>query len=67
MEVLEPDLKKGGDLHNSSVCKYLLHLAVEGKVVALVGGPPCRTVSRLRSEDGGPPVLRWRCGGAFKV
>ena len=48
VEVLELDLKKGGDLHNSSVWKYLLHLAAEGKVVAVVGGPPCRTVSRLR-------------------
>ena len=62
VEVLELDLKKGGDLHDSSVWKYLLHLAAEGKVVAVVGGPPCRTVSRLRGEDGGPPVLRRRCG-----
>ena len=62
VEVLELDLTKGGDLHNSSVWKYLLHLAAEGKVVAVVGGPPCRTVSRLRGEDGGPPVLRRRCG-----
>ena len=62
VEVLELDLKKGGDLHNPSVWKYLLHLAAEGKVVAVIGGPPCRTVSRLRGEDGGPPVLRRRCG-----
>ena len=33
VEVLELDLKKGGDLHNPSVWKYLLHLAAEGKVV----------------------------------
>ena len=61
VEVLELDLKKGGDLHNPSVWKYLLLLAAGGKVVAVIVGPPCRTVSRLRGEDGGP-VLRRRWG-----
>ena len=60
VEVLELDSTKGGDLHNPSVWKYLLRLAAEGKMVAVTGGPPCRTASRLRCEDGGPPVLRRR-------
>ena len=34
-------------------------LAASGGVKALLGGPPCRTVSALRyQEDGGPGVLR---------
>ena len=34
-------------------------LAASGRVKALLGGPPCRTVSALRyQEDGGPGVLR---------
>ena len=58
-EVLEVDFRT--DLHSSSVWTYIMSLAVEGKVVAVVGGPPCETVSQSRGvEDGGPPVLRGR-------
>ena len=58
-EVLEVDFRT--DLHSSSVWTYILSLAVEGKVVAVVGGPPCETVSQFRgAEDGGSPVLRGR-------
>ncbi|CAE7765938.1 RE2 [Symbiodinium sp. CCMP2592] len=60
-EVLEVDFRT--DLHSSSVWTYILSLAIEGKVVAVVGGPPCETVAQFRGvEDGGPPVLRGRCG-----
>ena len=38
---------------------YLLSLCATGRVKALLGGPPCRTVSALRfQQDDGPPVLR---------
>ena len=38
---------------------YLLSLCASGRVKALIGGPPCRTVSALRfQKDDGPPVLR---------
>ena len=38
---------------------YLLSLFASGRVKALIGGPPCRTVSALRFQnDDGPPVLR---------
>ena len=33
-----------------------------GAVDALLGGPPCRTVSKLRHQRPGPPVLRARHG-----
>eukprot|EP00438_Fugacium_kawagutii_P026545 Skav234025 [mRNA] locus=scaffold1243:187385:190006:+ [translate_table: standard] len=38
---------------------YVMGLATSGRVRAVLGGPPCRTVSALRyQEDGGPGVLR---------
>ena len=38
---------------------FLLSLCASGRVKAIIGGPPCRTVSALRfQDDGGPPVLR---------
>lgn len=38
---------------------YLLSLCASGRVRAVIGGPPCRTVSALRfQQDGGPPMLR---------
>ena len=46
------------DLHDPSVFGFLLCLAVRGAVRALVGGPPCRTVSALRHRDHGPGPVR---------
>ena len=38
---------------------YLLSLCASGRVKALIGGPPCRTVLALWFQnDDGPPVLR---------
>ena len=38
---------------------YLLALCASGRVSAILGGPPCRTVSALRYQnDDGPGVLR---------
>ena len=57
-EVLEVDFRT--DLHSSSVWTYILSLAVEGKVVAVVGGSPCETVSQFRGAFG-------RVGSAVQV
>ena len=62
-EVLEIDLTRGVDMRNSSIWTYVLSLALEGKIVAVISGPPCRSVSQLRCDtDGGPPVVRDRSG-----
>ena len=38
---------------------YLLSLCASKRVQAVIGGPPCRTVSALRFQnDQGPPILR---------
>ena len=41
---------------------YLLEVADGGTLEAVLGGPPCRTVSRLRYRQPGPPPLRARLG-----
>ena len=61
VEVLCVDLQADtpADLHDNYVFMYLLALAASGRVKAVVGGPPCRTVSALRyQDDGGPGILR---------
>ena len=60
-EVLCIDLQGGcpADLMNKHVYSFALMLAASGKLRVLLGGPPCRTVSALRSQDdGGPRELR---------
>ena len=37
-------------------------LAGSGKVSAVIGGPPCRSVSRMLEKQPGPPRLRGRDG-----
>lgn len=47
------------DLHNKNTFAYFLTLCASGRVKAIIGGPPCRTISALRYQnDGGPGVLR---------
>ena len=60
--VLTLDVSCGAaqDLHNPKVWGYLCHLAKRGKIRAILGGPPCRTFSRLRHVQPGPRPLRGR-------
>ena len=61
VEVLCVDLQAAvaADLHDDNVYRFLLALAATGRVKAIVGGPPCRTVSALRyQDDDGPGILR---------
>ena len=61
VEVLCVDLQAAvaADMHDDNVYRFLLALAATGRVKAIVGGPPCRTVSALRyQDDDGPGVLR---------
>eukprot|EP00435_Cladocopium_sp_Y103_P023447 s854_g5.t1 len=47
------------NLHDRNVFGFLLALCASGHVKAILGGPPCRTVSALRYQnDGGPGILR---------
>ena len=50
------------DLKSDAVMSYLMELAEKGVIHAVVGGPPCRTMSKLRFQQPGPPSLRSRDG-----
>ena len=53
---LDLELGDGFNVHNANVWSYMCLLARSGKVKGIVGGPPCRTTSRLRCK--GPPGPR---------
>ena len=52
----------GMNILQDDVFAYLLEIADGGTLRALLGGPPCRTMSRLRYRQPGPPPLREREG-----
>ena len=63
IEVITVDVRDGQNLHHSATWAYLwAALAGSGKTIAVFGGPPCRTVSRLLERQPGPPRLRGRDG-----
>ena len=60
-EVLCIDIQGGcsANLMDKHVYSFALAVAASGRLRVLLGGPPCRTVSALRSQnDGGPGELR---------
>ena len=59
---LEVELNRGRDLFNESLHSYVLQEILSGKVKGILGGPPCRTMSRSRARSPGPRVLRARHG-----
>jgi len=46
------------NLHDGKVWAFLSYLVQHKNVIAIVGGPPCRTVSRLRNLRPGPSSQR---------
>ena len=62
IEVITLDINEGRnqDLHNPGTWSFLWKLASLGKLLAIIGGPPCRTVSRLKQKQPGPRPLRGR-------
>ena len=60
------DLELGSqfNLLNPHVASYIMELCASGRVEAIIAGPPCRTVSRMRMRAPGPPQLRARDGDA---
>ena len=48
------------DLHDPFVWAYVVHLIKTKNVLAIIGGPPCRSVSRLRHVSPGPKPVRGR-------
>ena len=68
-EVLCVDVNQGSqfDLHAPGTWSYVCSLARKGLIRAVLGGPPCRTTSRLRQCQPGPRVLRGRGALRFAV
>ena len=63
--ILNVEIMKGTDLHESNLFGYLETQARFGRFSAIFAGPPCKTVSFCRfghQQDGGPPPLRAREG-----
>ena len=62
-EIVCIDLGHQQDFLSDDLFAFVIQLIKSGKVRSVVGGPPCRTVSVLRSKnDGGPRQLRSRFG-----
>ena len=59
---VDTELDRRQNVLNDGVYSYLLMLSDGGTVQAILGGPPCRTMSRLRYRQPGPPPLRTRLG-----
>ena len=64
VEVLSIDIENGPEwnIHHAALWSYLVFLAKAGKIVGIVGGPPCRSTSRLRHRSPGRRPLRGRDG-----
>ena len=50
------------DLLSDHLTSFLAEVCEKGVVDVILGGPPCRTVSKLRFRRPGPPPLRARSG-----
>ena len=50
------------DLLSDQLTSFLAEVCEKGVVDVVLGGPPCRTVSKLRFRRPGPPPLRARSG-----
>ena len=61
-EVITLDISTNAaeNLHNATIWSYLWDLASRNKLLAILGGPPCRSFSRLRHQRPGPRPLRAR-------
>ncbi|CAL1157000.1 unnamed protein product [Cladocopium goreaui] len=53
------------NLHRPEVWAFLAHVVRTHPIVAIIGGPPCRTVSRLQALQSGLRPLRDRCEHRF--
>ena len=62
LEVVTLDVLNGQNVHDPATWAYVWELAGSGKVIAIIGGPPCRSVSRMLEKQPGPPRLRGRDG-----
>ena len=54
-------LNPKSNMLNDATMVYLIRLVLQGKIAAVIGGPPCRTVSACRyHEQGTPEAETWQ-------
>ena len=65
--VVEIEKSRGSDLMDEEIFGHVLCWGVKGVVGGVVGGPPCRSISRCRNGgDGGPAPVRDRGEGRLE-
>ena len=62
VELITLDVRDGQNIHDAATWAYLWKLCGTGKVIAIIGGISCGTVSRMLERQPGPPRLRSRDG-----
>ena len=53
VEMITLDVRDGQNIHDIATWAYLWKICGSGKVIAIIGGPPCRTVSRMLERQPG--------------
>ena len=59
---IDKSVDSAQDLLSDQLTSFLAEVCEKGVVDAVLGGPPCRTVSKLRFRRPRPPPLRARTG-----
>ena len=59
---IDKSVDSAQDLLSDQLASFLAEVCEKGVVDVVLGGPPCRTVSKLRFRRPGPPPLRARSG-----
>ena len=59
---IDKSVDSAQDLLSDQLTSFLAEVCEKGVVDVVLGGPPCRTVSKLRFRRPGPPPLRARNG-----
>lgn len=60
VEIITLDVRDGQKFMALQAGSRIWDLAGSGRVIGVIGGPPCRTVSRMLETRPGPPRLRSR-------
>ena len=60
VEIITLDVRDGQNVHGPATWKCIWDLAGSGRVIGVIGDPPCRTVSRMLEKRPGPSRLRSR-------
>ena len=60
VELVTLDVRAGQNVHDAATWAYVWGLAGSGRVIAVIGGPPCRTVIRMLEKIPGTSKVAFR-------